>query len=222
MLHFQHENLQHGADTVSFRHFISALLISAPIAALSQALSPEEIAAMVEQKMSNMNPYQELLNNPDPARSFAAMEIMLASRDDTLVRMALEYGILSPNPTVKRVAFETYLQTKPIFSIRFDGKDVKDSSFPNTIRNNWNGTLDPGKVGYWRISVGEYHEEKGCFGEASYRPESCFITVNSDGVFLTPNAMNGRAVVTDDGLLTGSANLENIDEPVPFTIRLID
>lgn len=44
---------------------------------------------MVDQQMSNLNPYQELLNNPDPARSLAAMKVMLESGDEALVRMAL-------------------------------------------------------------------------------------------------------------------------------------
>ncbi|QPM90833.1 hypothetical protein PSAL_020750 [Pseudooceanicola algae] len=189
---------------------------------MSQTLSPEEIAAMVDQKMRDMNPYQELLNNPDPARSLAAMEIMLGTGDESLVRMALEYGILSPNPTVKRVAFETYLQTGPIFSIRFDGSKVEDGDFPRIVRDLWNGTLDADMVGYWRIPVGQYYEVKRCYGVAGDSEENCFVTVNSDGIFLTPYYMNGRAIVADDGSLSGTANLQNVHEPLPFTISLID
>lgn len=131
-----------------------------------------------------------------------------------------QYGILSPNQTVKRVAFESYLQTSPILSIRFNGEDIKDSYFSSTIREHWNGTLDSDNVGYWRIPVGEYRQDEDCYAETLYN--DCFITVNSDGVFLTPYSMNARAIISDEGLLTGSAILRSVDDPVPFTIRLID
>lgn len=200
---------------------LAALAYLLPVTALAQSLTPEQINQMIDKQMNDLDPYQELLNNPDPARSLAAMEIMLESGDESLQRMALEYGLLSPNPTVKRIAFETYLKTRPIFSIRFDGGHVKDSSWPSRMRD-WNGTLDANGIGYWRIPVGDYHEDKRCFGESSYRPENCFVTVNSDGVFLTPYGMNARAIVTETGALEGVATLDSVDEPVPFSIRLID
>ncbi|WP_240989123.1 hypothetical protein [Salipiger mangrovisoli] len=176
---------------------------------------------MIDKRMSDLNPYQELLSDPDPARSLAAMEIMLESGDENLKRMALEYGLLSPISTVKRIAFETFLKTKPIFSIRFDGANIESAQYVTRMRD-WNGTLDADGIGYWRIPVGEYHEKNRCFGEASYRPNDCFVTVNSDGIFLTPYGMNARATISDTGSVTGVASLNNVTEPVAFTIRIID
>ncbi len=176
---------------------------------------------MINERINNLNPYQELLNSPDPARSLAAMQIMMESGDADLVRMATEYGLLSPNPTVKRIALEGFLATKPVLSIRFDGSKTSDKDFSNVVVRNWTGTVDADMVGYWRISVGEYLADSSCYAN-TYNTSDCFITVNSDGVFLTPRYMNGRATISPEGSLIGTANLSNVTDTVPFTIQLID
>lgn len=198
--------------------FAAIFAVAFPPSGEAQELTADEIRALVDQRMGDLNPYQELLNDPDPARSMAAMQIMMESGDDTLVRMATEYGILSPNPTVKRAALESYLATQPILSIRFDGS-AAEGQFAATVQSTWNGTVTPESVGYWRIGVGAFDEANKCFPESR---GACFITVNSDGVFLTPYLMNGRATIGDDGTLAGSANLHRVSSAVPFTIQLID
>ena len=149
------------------------------------------------------------------------MEIMLESGDDSLERMALEYGLLSPNPTVKRTALEGFLSTSPVLSIRFDGAKVKDSQYSSRIKRDWQGTLTSDATGYWRIAVGGYLDDKKCYAN-TFSPNDCFITVNSDGTFLTPRHMNGRGTVSDSGALVGQATLDDVDDVVPFSIQLID
>ncbi len=200
---------------------VAILVCVLPKLASAQSLTPEEIEAMVSQRMSDLNPYQELLNHPDPARSLAAMEIMMESGDRSLERMALEYGLLSPNPTVKRTAFEGFLASKPILSIRFDGSDVDDGYYPTLIQGSWNGTLTSDATGYWRIAVGDYLDDQQCFAN-TYHDDDCFITVNSDGVFLTPQNMNARGTISDEGSLIGQATLNSVDDVVPFSVQLID
>lgn len=188
---------------------------------VAQSLTPDQIRGMIDQKVSTLNPYQELLNDADPSRSLAAMQIMLESGDRDLARMALEFGLLSPNAAVKRTAFESFLTTGPVFSIRFDGKGVKSSDYASRIRNNWDGNLSPENIGYWRISVGSFLPEKKCFADTYYTSD-CFVTVNSDGIFLTPKYMSARGVIGDDGVLAGVASITSVGEPVPFRIQLLD
>ncbi|MDE4276815.1 hypothetical protein PXK58_21245 [Phaeobacter gallaeciensis] len=197
---------------------LAAMLTIGPAAA--QSLTPEQIAAMVDQKMNELNPYQSLLNDPDPERSRLAMQVMLESGDPELVRMALEFGLLSPSQTVKHAALKAWLGTRPVITMRFDGTAVRDGSYPKTITNSWSGSLD-GKIGYWRISVGDYLEEKHCFANTR-SPEDCFVTVNVDSIFFTPTYLNGRAIITDEGSLAGKGQMFNVDEQVPFSVKLLN
>lgn len=207
---------------VMIRRFAIAFLLFglAAVPVSGQSLSPEDISKIVDQRMNDLNPYQILLNDPDPDRSRLAMQVMLESGDTELVRMALEFGLLSPNPGVKRTAFEAWLKTSPILSFRFDGTDIKDTDFENIVKGYWNGTISD-SVGYWRIAVATFIDEKKCYSN-DYRPNECFITVNSDGVFLTPDRLNARAVISEAGRLEGAGTMYAVDEPVPFTIQLVD
>lgn len=185
----------------------------------AQELSPEDIARMVDDKVSQLNPYQALLNDPDPERSLAAMQIMLDSGDANLQRMALEFGLLSPNTTVKRLAFESWLVQEPVISIRFDGSDVKDRDFPGYVRGYYDGNISD-NIGYWRIGVGGYDNERKCFTFPDNG--NCFVTVNADGIFLTTSYFNGRGSISEEGLLVGSGSMYRVDEPVPFTVQVLD
>lgn len=203
---------------LSLKIMVITLLTGLPASA--QTLSPEDISKIIDERMSDLNPYQALLNDPDPERSRLAMQVMLESGDPDLVRMALEFGLLSPNPGVKRTAFEAWLKTGPILSFRFDGTNVKDTSFEGTVTGNWNGTVNE-KVGYWRIGVSTYLDEQKCFASTA-NERDCFITINSDGVFLTPSRLNARATISESGRLEGTGTMYAVDEAVPFSVQLVD
>lgn len=196
------------------------------VGASSQALTPEELEAMINERVSAQNPYRAFLADPDPERSLAAMQIMLASGDDDLIRMALEFGLLSPNPTVRRIAVEAFMATGPVLSVRFDGSQSEDADFAALVRNTLSGTVDPEGVGFARIAVGSLSEDGTCFQHTM--SETCLVTINSDGVFLSiyltwsrPYA-SARMVVNDAGQLEGVASLYRVNEPIPVTIQLLD
>lgn len=208
------------------RYLCTAAIIAAFAgASFAQSLTPEQIAAMVDEKVNGQSPYAALLNDPDPERSRAAMQIMLESGDPELVRMALEFGLLSTDPTVKRTALEAYLTTKPVLSIRFDGSGLGENrSDPANFQSRMTGqdaTHTPDGQGYWRMQVGDYNAENKCFLLSN--GNGCFVTVNSDGVMLQFEGwMSARTVVGDAGDLEGSATLYQVRSPVPVSVKLLD
>ncbi len=204
--------------------FLLPILLAIGTSVGAQTPSPEEIAAMIDERVAALNPYAELLNDPDPERSLAAMQIMMESGDAKLTRMALEFGLLSPNPVVRRSAVEAYLKSGPILTLKFDGGDDPDANFTSTIRGNYSGATEPDNTGYWKIKVGEYSAEEGCYLHANAR-SGCFVTVNSDGVYFTHDQyelLAARTDVTEEGLLKGFAKIYQVAEPVPLTVQLID
>jgi len=199
---------------------VVAALCFAAAPASAQSLTPEQLKALVDERVSAQNPFAELLNDPDPARSLAAMQIMLESGDRDLQRMALEFGLLSTNPTVKRTAVEAFLSTKPVLTIRFDGTGLEDSSFVRRMTGQ-DATLTTENIGFWRMQVGDWNAERGCYMLVT--GADCFATVNSDGVILqSQRTMTARLVIGDTGSLEGSATLYQVDTPVPTSVRLID
>ncbi|WP_258028293.1 hypothetical protein [Cereibacter sphaeroides] len=168
--------------------------------------------------MNDLNPYQALLNDPDPARAQAAMQIMLESGDADLTRMALEYGLLSPNPTVQAAGPRklAVYGSCPVHSVRRNEGAGQGISRPGSRTTGTETSATGSDTGAW-ASENTFRISK-CFSN-NRQADRCFITVNGDGVFLTPEALNGRAVITDTGQLEGTGALYGIEEPVSFSIR---
>jgi hypothetical protein len=216
-----------GKGSGMVRAFAVGMILAAGAAqaAGAQSLTPEQLQAMIDERVNAQNPYRAFLADPDPERSLAAMQIMLESGDPDLVRMALEFGLLSPNPTVRRIAVEAFMASGPVLSLRLDGTEVEDNNYTSFVRGPLAGTLDADGVGFARLDVREISEDGTCYTDDRQR---CLFTINSDGVFLSAHLgyndprLNARMVVNDAGQLEGFATLYNVADPVPVTIELID
>lgn len=202
------------------RFFAAVAMCFSATSAFSQSLTPEEIAAMVEEKVNAPNPYAELLNNPDQERALAAMQIMFDSGDTALVDMALEFGLLSVNPSVRRAAFESYLASGPVLRFRFDGTEVEDADFAARF-NSSDALLTPERIAYQRLGVGEYNASKNCFTRGV--DEECFISVTGEGILWKWEGWGeGRLAMGETGELQGTSRLSRVTEVVPTSIRLLD
>lgn len=186
----------------------------------AQSLSVADISAQIDQQLADLNPYAELLNDPDPARAMAALEIMLDSGDENLVHMALEFGLLSPNAQVQRTALEAFLSTRPVLTVSFDGSKVDRNNFSGRMSGNHKATVDVDSVAYMQANISGFDEENDCYTQTN--ASGCFLTVNSQGVFLSENGLRGVGNIGNDGVLRGSATVRFIDEAIPFAIQLLD
>lgn len=191
-----------------------------PAIGFAQSLTPEQLKALIDERVAAQNPFAEMLNDPDPVRSMAAMEIMLESGDDHLIGIALEFGLLSTNPSVKRTAVEAYLASNPVLTVRIDGENVENRNYPSTISQQ-KGTLTPEGIGYVRVQVGDYDPAQKCY--LSVVKKECLFTSNSDGIIMSNDGwMTGRLVIGEAGVLNGSANLYNVTGAMPISIKLLD
>jgi hypothetical protein len=198
---------------------LAAVVAAPPLGA--QSMSPEEILAEVEARVSAQNPYAALLNDPDPARSLAAMQVMLESGDADLIRMATEFGLLSPNPSVQRSAVQGILATGPNLTVRLEGGD--DEAFRSTVEDRLGGAVNAEDVGFATFPVGNFDATQSCYLWRGNTP--CLIQISPEGYLIRAwNAahMRGMLSVDGEGRLAGTMTMQNVDSPVPATIRLID
>ncbi|MDF2143273.1 hypothetical protein [Paenirhodobacter sp. CAU 1674] len=179
--------------------------------ALAQSLSPADILAKVEEKTKVTNGYQNLLNDPDPARSMAAMEVMLESGDAKLQRMALEYGLYSPNQQVRYTALKGFLDGQPVLRLKVDGSRVKDpSDFRRSFRS---GTVDAAKIGFLSLKVGEFDPEQSCYVTSG--TNDCLVRLSETEVSVRPWSAWFSTTLDDQGQLVGEVGFE---PPAPVTI----
>lgn len=190
--------------------------LGAPV--IAQTLSAADILAKVEEKVGGGNEYQVLLNDPDPARSMAAMEVMLESGDPKLVRLALDFGIYSPNPVVQRMALEGYFRAEPRLNVYFSGAEAqKEKQFRERIVDNLGGSIDSSGLGFTAILVGPFNAENQCYPYANDANE-CLITLSDSGVVIFIERVRNPLKLNDTGELIGEGNLRFVDAPVSLRI----
>ncbi|MGD9918355.1 MAG: hypothetical protein AB7U46_10060 [Paenirhodobacter sp.] len=184
--------------------------LAAPV--FAQSLSPADILAKVEEKTKVTNGYQDLLNDPDPARSMAAMEVMLDSGDAKLQRMALEYGLYSPNPQVRYLALKAFFDGQPVLRMRIDGSKVKEN-FEYHI-DSLGGSIDSAKMGFLSMPVGEFIPDQSCYVRRDRN--DCLVRISETEISISLLSGNWFPVtLNDQGQLVGEVGFE---PPAPVTI----
>ncbi|MFX0547429.1 HEAT repeat domain-containing protein [Roseovarius sp. S1116L3] len=195
---------------------LPACLVLASIQALAaQTVSLDELKAQVEQKVSSQDEFRTLLSDPDPARSIAAMELMMASGDPGLERMAREFGVFSSDPVVRRLAIEAWLKSSPVLNITYDGSGTESGYFKSFLQKS-NGSIDGDNQGFTSFPVNGFDEANDCYLFAGSTSCAMRITDVGPSVFLSGSwtPLN----LGDDGYMRGQANIYRVDEPVPIEI----
>lgn len=206
-----------------FRPVFSCLVIlfssaAFAIPAVAQSLSAADILAKVEEKVGGGNEFQALLNDPDPARSMAAMEVMLESGDAKLVRLALDFGLYSPNPVVQRMALDGFFAASPNLGIYFSGEAAaKDNSYRSNIEGQMRGSVDSKGVGFVTLKVGAYSPERQCYFH-DRSDSDCFLSVTDSGVAMTLLQQTSILRLNDAGELSGEISWPNVDGVVTLRV----
>ncbi|MFE3839550.1 hypothetical protein [Pseudogemmobacter sonorensis] len=195
-----------------------ALVAAAPLGVQAQSLSAQDILAQVDKKVATGNEYQALLADPDPARALAAMQIMLASGDAELMRIALNAGLYSPNPTVQRTAVEAFIKAGPVLNIYVDGSAASDPDrFTEIFMRYYNGTVNDRKLGFISMKVGEYNKARSCYQlDINY----CLFRISDDGISLFIWDKWNILRVNDQGEIAGLVTVPDVAAPLPIRIPL--
>ena len=187
------------------RHVLIACLLFWSLQATAQSQSAEDMKALIDKKVSELDSYQALLNDPDPKRALAAMEIMLLSDDTSIRRMALEYGIYSPDPAVNRAAIEAFLSSGPALQLSLDGSTAKDPKDFASLIGTIGGTTNDKMVGYVNLVVGEFNGEEKCY--MSPRNGQCLMRVTDEGQSISLFGVWWPLKLGPDGALTGVGDM---------------
>lgn len=187
------------------RHVLIACLLFWSLQATAQSQSAEDMKALIDKKVSELDSYQALLNDPDPKRALAAMEIMLLSDDTSIRRMALEYGIYSPDPAVNRAAIEAFLSSGPALQVSLDGSTAKDPKDFASLIGTIGGTTNDKMVGYVNLVVGEFNGEEKCY--MSPRNGQCLMRVTDEGQSISLFGVWWPLKLGPDGALTGVGDM---------------
>lgn len=200
---------------------VASLAVSGPSLADGNLMSAEELTAMIDSRVAELAPYQALLNDPDPDRSRAAMEIMLASGDAALVRDAIEFGFQASDTTLQRMSAKAVLDTGVPLTIALSGvPEDETENFATRVRGYHQAAVSPDGVAYVSIEIGAFDVEKGCYLKRV--GSGCIANLNGDGIFITHSQLDVRLGFGVGGALSGAATIPNVAPPLVAELRLTE
>lgn len=204
---------------IKFLSISSALFF----ATMAHSLTPEELRAKLDERASEVISFQTLLNDPDPVRSRAAMELMIESGNPALIRTAVEFGLQSAVAETRLSAFRAFLNTRPTLLINLDIAKAEDESFESRFKESTGGSVLGGSIATYAINIGSFDAEKNCYVR-SRQEKHCAIQIAPNGISAQKANSNfwtvSYLVLQEDGTLSGSTNVGRVDGGFPTTVRI--
>jgi hypothetical protein len=192
------------------------LFLLSVVTATAQTMTAAEIREVVDQELASQDEYLSLLGDPDPRRSRAAIRAMMGSGDVDLVRLALDVGLVSDDPVVRRVALEAFFGSSPLLQVMLDGAAVENRSWFNSNIESARGTVDVSGKGFFVSKIGEFDPAQSCWLWSDGK--RCAVALNDSGPVIQMFTGWSTMTLTEDGVLVGQTNMNGVTEPVPFAI----
>ena len=214
-----------------FRPFIAVFIFVFSTHTAVGQITPEDLKKQIDARSGSLNGFQELLDDPDPRRSLAAVEGMLASGDSNLERMALEFALTNPDATIRATALAFHLSKLPAIAVEFDASTIADdqAEYLATILKMLGGSIGPDKKGSFSFQAGPYSDDLGCYPKrGSERNCAMRLGAGSLSLFFSGGQVEGRwanLYADETGVLKGGVSLDYHSKgtlSLPLTVRLLN
>lgn len=207
----------------AFKLALPIVLSLGTSALFAQSLSVDDLKAKIDAEMNKSNEYAELLNDPDPARAQMAMKMMLESGDPALVKIALEYGLYSPDASVRGQAVKAFFDSFPTVEILIDASSVRElGNIPRDISHKYNSGLNAENKAIIIRSIIGYDEKANCY-TAEYEHSGdigCYFRIfDGQFQFYSINRNWFQMSLTDAGVLVSDANIDRKTVRVEVPIK---
>ena len=151
-----------------------------------------------------LDAFRQRLNDDNPAKRRAAMEIMIKSDDPALVLMAKEAGLFSSDRALRSAALKAIFDSKPRLRAVLVSTDKESLQGVARFVAGNGGSYDD-KGGTLSVQVGAYSDEAKCWLDSQGR--RCFIALSGETVSIFGDSFSGSLAATlalnDEGILKG-------------------
>lgn len=215
----------------AIRPLAACLFLALTGQAATAQITPEDLKKQIDARTDTLSGFQQLLEDPDPRRSLAAMEGMLASGDPNVEHMAMEFGLTNPDPMIRTAALNAYMAKLPPIAVDFDASALPDEQLEQLakILRATGGSIGPDKKGSFSFQAGPFNEGQGCFPHASSsRVCAMRVGTGSLSLYFSGTNVSGRWVnlhADETGQLKGGISLNYGSEPdiaLPLAVRLLN
>lgn len=197
----------------------AALLLGATMIAKAQ-VSLDELDAQVSARDKELAAFADRLNDPDPEKSLAAMKLLIEKGDADQRRMAIRFGLYSPDLAVRSTVLRAIFNSSPTLVVNMKPVSEKQGVyFQREIRRLNGSYLDDSSVSVV-FKVAGYNDDKACWFYKSGTYEPCLVRLTADTVSVFIGDSWSQYTLNAQGVLTGTQNVKG--EVTEATISLAE
>lgn len=153
--------------------------------AVTAQVSLDELDQAMEGKEDQQEAIRLRLNDENPDRAMAAMQLLIEKGDDRQRKVAISHGLSSTNHDVQLAAVEAIFNSKPILVTRWYSEEGAKSGGWRQTAERLDGAIEIDGTARMPIQISGYSEEKRCWTNTKtycvFRINSGEITFNTHG-----------------------------------------
>lgn len=182
------------------------LALSAPAAA---QVTLDELDAKAGAADAAMEEFRKRLNDPDPDRALAVLNLLISKGDADQRRLAVRHGLQSTDRAIHATTLRAIFDSKPTLRLVLDPVSDKPTRNYATIVNNYGGVIDAEGTATITFRITGFNAENDCWIDE--RTDKCFVRLSGDVVSLLLYSKWGSYQLDGSGHLRGEqAVAENL------------
>lgn len=183
-----------------------AVLLGAATCVQAQ-VSLEEADDIMNSRNTELQAFQERLNDPDPERALAVLKLLIVKGDVDQRRMAIRHGLQSTDSAIRATTVRAILDSEPTVVMKFDPvSDEPDGYYARTIGQAGGIVAEDGTSEVTRNIAG-YDENEECwtYKQGSYTP--CLAMMRGEVVSILFGGTWGSYTLNSKGELEGQQTI---------------
>jgi len=202
------------------RLLLTLALLSGAVSTANAQVSLDELDKAVSARDKELAQFSDRLNDPDPEKSLAAMKLLIEKGDADQRRMAVRYGLYSPDLAVRSTVLRAIFNSLPTIVVKMvPVNDEQNKYFHRDIKDLAGSYPGDGSVSVTYKITG-YDGDAACWFFTHHNRNKCLIRLTADTVSVHVVDSWSQYTLNAEGVLVGNQNVQG--EITKATISLAE
>ena len=202
------------------KFLLTAVLLAGAVASANAQVSLDELDKAVSARDKELEQFSDRLNDPDPEKSLAVMKLLIEKGDADQRRMAIRFGLYSPDLAVRSTVLRAIFNSFPTIVVKMTPvNEEQNKYFHRDLKNLAASYSGDGSVSVTYKITG-YDEEAACWFFRYNGRNTCLLRLTADTVSVYVVDSWSQYTLNTEGVLVGSQNVQG--EITKATISLAE
>lgn len=187
---------------------LTLALLAGAVSTANAQVSLDELDQAVSSRDKELEQFSDRLNDPDPEKSLAAMKLLIEKGDADQRRMAIRFGLYSPDLAMRTTVLHAIFNSLPTIVVNMKPVNKEQGTyFHREIKRLGGSYIEDGSVSL-TFKIAGYNEEEGCWTVKSGVYFPCLLRMSGDTVSANIGDSWSQYTLNTEGVLVGSQNVK--------------